>query len=154
MFQNELIIWPICVEMTKVLLRYLTEYNVLEKISPNAKTSKHSEKKHWNLLFKYGDFVLFCLHVVTLVFFPFKKCRWTIWHWIFFSIALMRNFANTFILWHTCKEKTHYMERMVACLYVNSFITSWSLHDLWGPSLCCQCGAYWLDAKDSGFKCH
>jgi hypothetical protein len=40
--------------MTKVLLRYLIEYNFLEKISPNAKNSKHSKKKHWNLLSKYG----------------------------------------------------------------------------------------------------
>jgi hypothetical protein len=107
---------------------------------------------------------IYCLNMVTSdyfvfmqwlwCFFSFKKCRWTIWHWIIFSIALMNFFANSFILWHTCREKAHYMERMVICLYVHNFITSWSLHDLRGPSLCCQCNGYWLNAEDSGFECH
>ncbi len=60
----------------------------------------------------------------------------------YFSIALVNFFVNTFILSHTCREKAHYMEKMVVCPYVKSFITSWSLHDLRGPNLCCQCGSY------------
>ncbi len=56
--------------MTKVLLRYLTEYIYFwEKSHQMQKIPYIPKKKHWNLLLKYGDFKLFCLHVVTLVFF-------------------------------------------------------------------------------------
>ncbi len=34
------------------------------------------------------------------------------------------------------------MERMMVCPHIRSFITSWSLHDSWGPGYCCQCGGY------------
>jgi hypothetical protein len=32
--------------------------------------------------------------------------------------------------------------KMMVCFYIKSFITSRSVHDPKGPSLCCQCGGY------------
>ncbi len=34
------------------------------------------------------------------------------------------------------------MEKAMLCPYIKNFIMSWSLHDLRGPCLCCQCGGY------------
>ncbi len=52
---------------------------------------------------------------------------------------------------HVClrsKEWACCMERAVVHPSVTSFITSLSLHDLTGPSLCCQCGGYWPDVGE------
>jgi hypothetical protein len=46
---------------------------------------------------------------------------------------------------HVCpclREWTRYMERVMICPYIRSFIISRFLHDLWRLGLCCWCGDY------------
>jgi hypothetical protein len=58
---------------------------------------------------------------------------------------------------HVCprsKKWARYMERVMVCPYVRSFIMNWFLHDSRGPNLCWWCGGYGFDTRDNGFKCH
>jgi hypothetical protein len=58
---------------------------------------------------------------------------------------------------HVCprsRKWVHYMEITMVHLYIGSFITSRSLHDLKKLGVGCRCGGYWSDVGKGGFECH
>jgi hypothetical protein len=69
----------------------------------------------------------------------------------------MNNYTWHHKKYHVClcsREWAQCMEIVMLHFYIRSFITSRSLHDSWGPSLCCPCDGYEPNMRNNGYKCH